>query len=190
MSAGLSIREFARRDGCDDALVRRALKQGRLKAFDDGSLDEALVGSDWRRTNRRADTGADKVRTVRTSAPGVDSADIGDDETPEQAATRIIALSGATMDVAEAERVKENYLALLRQLEYDQKSGAVVPIADVARVMGEAYAQVRTRLLSIPAEHAPRLHRLKTVAELEEGLRATMTRALGALMQDGDDALV
>jgi hypothetical protein len=56
---GISQREFARRDGCSKTLVRRGLSQGRLIAFDDGSLDPALVGTPWRRGNQLADLDAD-----------------------------------------------------------------------------------------------------------------------------------
>lgn len=52
-------------------------------------------------------------------------------ESPEQAAERIISSAGAAWDLDEAKRIKENYLALLNQLEYDTKSGAVVLAADV-----------------------------------------------------------
>ncbi|MFH5923833.1 hypothetical protein [Roseomonas xinghualingensis] len=58
---GLSLREFARREGCDDALVRRAVKQGKLQLSLDGTLDPALVGSGWRRGNRHPARGADIV---------------------------------------------------------------------------------------------------------------------------------
>ncbi|RJF81663.1 hypothetical protein D3877_16195 [Azospirillum cavernae] len=106
-------------------------------------------------------------------------------ETPEQAAERIVTSTGATMTQAEAERVKENYLALLRQLEYDVKSGAVVPVVEVAQSVGSEYAKVRTRLLAIPAEQAPRLHRCKTVVEVQEALRSIITEALEELTRDG-----
>ncbi|WP_338662616.1 hypothetical protein VQH23_21005 [Pararoseomonas sp. SCSIO 73927] len=56
---GISIREFARREGCDDKLVRRAVQGGKLQAFRDGTLDPALVGSGWRRSNRHSSSGAD-----------------------------------------------------------------------------------------------------------------------------------
>lgn len=49
----LSIREFARRDGCDESRVRRGIKTGHLKRLADGKLDAALVGTGWRETNRR-----------------------------------------------------------------------------------------------------------------------------------------
>ncbi len=103
-----------------------------------------------------------------------------DDETPAQAAERI-ALSVAPHSFEEARRIKENYLALLNQLEYDKQSGAVVAVADVAATVGSSYARVRTKLLAIPAEQAPRLHRLKSVPEVEDALHAMLTAALEEL---------
>lgn len=105
-------------------------------------------------------------------------------ETVEQAAGRIIATGGSNMPIEEAKRVKENYLALLNQLEYDTKSGLVVLVADVAKAVGDEYAKVRTRLLAIPAEQAPRIHRLKTVTEVQDVLQELITEALGELTQD------
>jgi phage terminase Nu1 subunit (DNA packaging protein) len=105
-------------------------------------------------------------------------------ERAEDAAVRILSVTGADMDYDEARRVKENYLALLHQLDYNQKSGAVVAIADVAQAVGEEYAKVRTRLLAIPSECAPRLHALKTVAEVQDMLQAEIVEALEALTRD------
>ena len=89
------------------------------------------------------------------------------------------------MDIDGARRVKENYLALLNQLEYDQKAGAVVWVSDVAKAVGDEYAKVRTRLLAIPAEQAPRLHRLKTVTQVQDALQEIITEALEELTRDG-----
>lgn len=57
---GITRREFARRDGCDEKLVRRALERGYLFALDDGSIDPALVKSGWREAHRR--NGAPEIR--------------------------------------------------------------------------------------------------------------------------------
>jgi len=105
-------------------------------------------------------------------------------ETPKQAADRIISEADVTMDFEEARRIKESYLALLNQLEYDTKSGLVVMASDVAREVGEEYAKVRTRLLAIPSEQAPRLHRLKTVAEVQDAMQECITEALEELTKD------
>jgi hypothetical protein len=191
---GIAIREFARRDHCDEGLVRRAIRKGHLTTLPDGKLDPALVGSPWRLTNRRAADTADadnpadalsapmQPQRARPPAPPLLLPQPG--ETPEEAAARIMLASGAPMALAEAERVKENYLALLRQLEYDTKSGVVVPVAEVAKAVGGQFAQVRTRILAIPAEQAPQLHRLKTVTELQDALRTMLSEALEALTLD------
>ncbi|MFC7611748.1 hypothetical protein [Teichococcus aestuarii] len=72
LSAGISIREFARREGCNDKLVRRAINGGFLGTLPDGSLDPALVGSGWRKANRHADKAADtSADTADMSAPPV-----------------------------------------------------------------------------------------------------------------------
>ena len=106
-------------------------------------------------------------------------------ESTEDAVVRILSANGADWDINEAKRIKENYLALLNQLEYDQKSGQVAAVADVVKAVGEEYAKVRTRLLSIPSEQAPRLHRLKTVSEVQSALREMITAALEELTRDG-----
>lgn len=61
----LSIREFARRDGCDESLVRRGIKTGHLKRLADGKLDAALVGTGWCETNRRNVGRADSADLLR-----------------------------------------------------------------------------------------------------------------------------
>jgi len=105
-------------------------------------------------------------------------------ETVENAAARILTATDASMDFDEARRFKENYLGLKAQLEYDRDSKLVVDISAVAKAVGSEYAKVRTRLLAIPAEQAPRLHRCKTVAETQDMLRGLITEALEELTYD------
>ena len=85
-----------------------------------------------------------------------------------------------------AKRVKENYLALREQLEYDRESRLVVAVEDVTRAVGEEYAKVRTRLLAIPSENAPRIHRLKTVLEVQDAMYGLIVEALEELTRDGE----
>jgi hypothetical protein len=48
MKLGISAREFAKRDGYSNVSVSRAILRGKLKAFEDGTLDSADVGTAWR----------------------------------------------------------------------------------------------------------------------------------------------
>lgn len=106
-------------------------------------------------------------------------------ETIEQAAFRALVSDDVMMTFDEARLLKEKYLGLLNQLEYDKESGLVVEVAEVSAAVGAEYAKVRTRLLSIPAEQAPRLHRCKTPAELQDMLQEIITEALEELTRDG-----
>lgn len=167
---GISIREFGRREGVSHTAVQKAVATGHLARLPDGKIDEALVETGWRSANRKAGNLPDEVA--------------GNGALAEQVAARL-QIEGL-LSVADAEQLKENYLARLRQLEYDTKAGAVVPAAEVAAIVAKEYAAVRTRLLAIPAELAPRLHRLKTLPEIQAALSAAVTEALEELTRDGD----
>ena len=106
-----------------------------------------------------------------------------DGETPEVAAARIVT-SGVKMSYEDAHQMRLNYEAKLLELEYDLKTGLVIPIGPVVEKVGKAYARLRTRLLAIPSERAPQFHRLKTVAEVEEVFMGVIYEALEELTMD------
>lgn len=185
MGDRLSLREFARRDGCNEKLVRRGIAEGRLPRSDDGKIDADLVGTPWRRSNQmRAAVAADTPSEDSPASAGVrnrgSTADVRTIETPEQAALRAMGIPLSAVSLAK----KEHYLALQRQLEYDKAVGEVVHVSQVAEVVGTQLAAVRTRLLAIPAESAPSLARLTTAAEVQDALQALIVEALEQLAQD------
>lgn len=175
MKQGISIREFARRDGVSDTLVRKALKLNRLAAFEDGSLNPELVGSNWREGNAKGANSANPV--VRTSPKGSRAANPSpvDGETLEEEAARLLESGGeAGHAYAEALRRKENYLALLRQLEYENKSGSLVELEVAEKILFEQARASRDAWLNWPTRVGPLL-----AADL--GLEAD--RVVGALTE-------
>lgn len=175
MKQGISIREFARRDGVSDTLVRKALKLNRLAAFEDGSLNPELVGSNWREGNAKGANSANPV--VRTSTKGSHAANPApvDSETLEEEAARLLESGGeASHAYAEALRRKENYLALLRQLEYENKSGSLVELEVAEKILFEQARASRDAWLNWPTRVGPLL-----AADL--GLEAD--RVVGALTE-------
>lgn len=192
-SARLSVRAFARLAGCDEKEVRRAIEKGALTRGGDQKLSAADVNGAWRKPNRR---GVEKLaareartnETVRTQ-PGRSKArvDVRTGETAEEAAERIVQESGL-LSLPEALKLKENYLARHQQLAYDLKAGSVVLIADVADKVGAEYATVRKKMLAIPSERAPAIHRCKTVLEVEDMMRSVIVEALEGLTLDGSPA--
>lgn len=156
MPLEISIREFARREGVSDMLVRRGIKEGRIKALPSGKLDPSLVGSGWRAGANKTANSANSANSDARQRPKEPLITVEDDETLEQAAQRLISSGGvANLDYAEALCKKENYLALLRQLEYEQKSGALVPIDEVKEVLFDEFRALRDAWLNWPTRIGP-----------------------------------
>ncbi len=149
--AGISIREFAERDGCNDKLVRRVLDNGHLAMLPAGGLDPALVGTGWRERNRQASEGADTR--------------------PED----------GLPDLAESRRRLEHIKAEMAQIELDLVTGKIAPIAPHIERLGKRLATFRTRLLAMPAEQAVAISRLGNPDAVEAYLRTKLGEALREL---------
>lgn len=191
MVEGISIREFARRDGCSDKVVRRKIESGHLPALPDGKLDPALVGTAWRLR---------PVATANTPPNGADSPQVSadlsavsarDDETLDEAAERLApTMLSQFATKADAEKAKETYLALLRKLEFDEKSGEVVKVSEVARIVGAEYAKVRSKLMEIPSSVAPLAVLMKSPEEIRALIEKEVAHALEELAYDGNPGAV
>ncbi|CAG9264757.1 Putative bacteriophage--like protein [Burkholderia diffusa] len=157
MNNTVSIREFARLEGVSDTLVHRALKVGRLARAADGGIDRALVGSAWRASPKRGEAIHAGANTTANSA-----------NTP---ADMTATLPGGTppkgVAYGEALRLKENWIALLRRLEYEHKSGALIELSAAQRVVFDLCREQRDAWLAWPARIAPFLAAEFAVSDLE-----------------------
>jgi hypothetical protein len=164
MGERISASEFARRAGCDVRQVRRAITRGTLVRGKDMKLDAAQLDEPWRRANRRTQARAHTVPDRRSANAKDTTQDAAKDTTAsvdealrlfEQQAAAVSerVLNGASY--ADAVRIKENYLALLRQLEYSIKSGAVIELAAAEETAFELFRSVRDAWLNWPARVAP-----------------------------------
>jgi hypothetical protein len=179
MPEGLSDSAAGRVAGVSHTAIRKARERGHIRTLDDGRVDPAGI-AEWQSGRRAPRGGASRI------AAALDIAVDGPAAANACAAIELVDQEGVFATRQEAERYRDSYVARLKQIEYDLKSGAVVDIAEVAKAVGAEYAKVRTRLLAIPAEQAPRLHRCKTVTELQDALLDLITRALEELTRDGD----
>ncbi len=111
---------------------------------------------------------------------------------PEFEAAQDIAQHGAPHTLNEAKRVKENYLAKLRQLEFEEKTGALVELALVERVLFKSFRMHRDAWLGWPAKVGPLIaaeldvESDKVVALLNEHVHKQITR-LGEPLLDFDE---
>jgi hypothetical protein len=76
-------------------------------------------------------------------------------DTLEFEAEQELSLRGAKLTLNEARRLKENYLALLRELEYQEKTGSLVDLDLVKRVLFEEHRAQRDAWLNWPARVGP-----------------------------------
>lgn len=163
----VSSRKFAVLANCDEKQVRRAIAAGKLKPDADGLLDPDLVDAGWRRPIRSSKPGAD---TLKVSAPSVRTVSapkhlseftlpesfsvVG---SPSETAEKILREQGSNNNLVEAIRLKENYNALLKQLEYEQKSGSLVDFEIAQAVFFEEFRAQRDAWLNWPIRIAPLL---------------------------------
>lgn len=184
--------EFARMKGVSRKTVTKWKDKGLVSMTPDGLVK--IEESEWllaeRSPNYRGGTA--KVQAVAPAArpapniPARPAPKIEPDETPEEAAERIVVEEGrAPYKLAEAVRIKENYLALLRQLEFDVKSGAVVPIDTVLAGIVEQFSRVRNKMLNLATRVAPRAAVLRTAEEVRALVEAEVTLVLQELTLDG-----
>jgi hypothetical protein len=158
----VSVREFSRLDGCDDKLVRRAIKGGKLPVSADGKVNSALAGSGWRRRNRRAAEGADNpemsapnVRTRKIAPALIEVPPEAADMEPEDFIAAVLA--GRFKLLGEAERVKENALAAKNLLAARREAGDVVDIETAEAVLFEAARSTRDAWMNFPGRIGPLL---------------------------------
>lgn len=152
-------REFARLAGCDEKQVRRAIASGKLKPDADGRLNPDLVSSGWRKPIRSSKVVADSADKSKLSAPRtVRAAPVVDEhDSPTEAAAKLVLALGAEHELAEAIRIKENFNALLKQLEYEQKSGSLIDLAIARTVLFDAARAARDSWMNWPMRVGPKI---------------------------------
>lgn len=153
VSVGVSIREFARLDGCAESLVRRGLTQGRLTKSADGKLDPTLAGSEWRKANRGESAHSKIVRT-KVSAPTEAEIPVVLSDLDAFVAQL---MSGKIGSYAEAERIKENALALKHVLTARKEAGSLIEIEAAESVVFDASRSARDAWLNWPIKIGPLL---------------------------------
>ncbi len=146
LDSWISLSEFARRDGCSEGSVRRGVKRGYLTLSADKRVDPALVGTGWRKSNRRLAGGLPV--DPKTGAVKVDMALI-DDPTLEARLAR------GDLTIAEADRVKMNALALKHLTAAGLEFGRLIKMEVADRVLFEAGRAQRDAWLNWPSRVAP-----------------------------------
>ncbi|HGV9335267.1 hypothetical protein [Raoultella terrigena] len=89
------------------------------------------------------------------SPPKEEAVDEGADPSLESIARELLLENGAELSLDEARRIKENYLALLTKLEFQQKDGQLIEMTIAEEVLFNAFRQQRDAWLNWPSRVAP-----------------------------------
>ncbi len=177
MSDPVSVRQFAKLDGCSHTLVQKAIREGKLPVNADGRLDPGLAGSGWRKQNRTGNARGNtaKVATdVATSEPAgkakprktvvagqmpvvgfsdeVADGDVVIDDTIDFIAE---VLAGRFVLTGAAERVNGNALAAKNLLAARKAAGDLVDIELAEAILFEQARQFRDAWMNWPARVGP-----------------------------------
>ncbi|WP_462121340.1 hypothetical protein [Methylorubrum thiocyanatum] len=163
----ITISAAARRLGIDRSVLSRQIKDGLVRShgqkviFSEVLADRA-ANIDLTRSGRRAGRAAHQDqrrspprasdRASTCASPDARPSDDNDGEEGDSHETVLV--DGKLMTLGKARALKETYLALLRQQEFDVKAGTLVDRAAAEKAFFEEARVVRDGLLAWPARIA------------------------------------
>lgn len=148
----ISAREFARRDGCNEALVRRALGQGKLAKNADGKMDATLVGTPWRMGNIDAAPASAGIAYSPAEGSTQES-----NRSKSDADTGPFSGDPALPSYGTSQQRKEAALAEMRQIELAKMREDLVEIELARRVVFGAIRTIRDAWMNFPSSAGPRI---------------------------------
>ena len=172
----VSVSAAAREIGVHRSTLQSQVNAGQVRSHEgkvrlSEVLEDRAANIDLTRSRRRAGDGDALPMAPADQTAGQPPAD----------ADQPVIVDGKALPYAEARALKETYLARLRQLEFDIKSGEVAAIADVVEHVTADYARVRNKLLSIGALTAPRLAMVRSADEAKAIVDGAVHDALAEL---------
>tara|TARA_B100000614_G_scaffold258650_1_gene281412 strand:+ start:618 stop:1214 length:597 start_codon:yes stop_codon:yes gene_type:complete len=155
----LKIPEYAKRVAKTPQYIRRLVKNGKItkkalkldgKRFliDPAQADEDLAAN-TSHVNKKPPVKQPKKETKRTKKETV--SDEEKKQTIQEAGLENL------VSLAEAQKLKENYVAALKKLELEEKRGDLLRRDEVERAEAELVLSARTKILSIKGTLAPLL---------------------------------
>jgi hypothetical protein len=162
--------EYARRRGCTEGAVRRAVRDGRISLIE-GRIDPVAADAQWARNTR-----------VRAGSRATDDANLQAGGGPRRSRSDDDEDDGEGYWASKARREKAE--ADLAELKLAEQCGELVRAADVRAVHSRRLAALREALLQLPARLSPVLAAEADAARCHEVLLAEL-HAVMAQMTEG-----
>lgn len=161
MSDFLSMREYARHRGVSAMAVSKAVRSGRIHLVN-GKIDPALADREWTANTQPGQAAAKAARAAAAGRPGGGNGDPpgghgggSDRPLPPLEGAAAAPGGGSSGAYGQARAIREGYLARLAKIDFEVRTGKLVP-ADQVRVAAFNLARrARDSLLSMPARIGP-----------------------------------
>jgi hypothetical protein len=176
----ISIREYARRRGCSDTSVHKAIREGKIvngRVVDkDGKpkINPAIADVEWQSNHNPAYERKTKRGTQ------VFNADAGD-LAPQQTGSDGQAVRNE-QTLAAAKRAQAVYKAKLSELEFKKKAGQLVNKDEVYKALFAAGQELRQSIMAIPDRTIDNILAARSRNEAHNLLTNALADALEALV--------
>jgi len=142
--------QYAQHSGVDRKTIGRWIKAGRFIVMAGDLIDVEASDAALKKNRDGKDPRVSNAKKNKVPVIGEDG---GDDI--DKIVQQIMITEGANLPREEAARIRENYLALLTKLEFQQKDGQLIEMTVAEEVLFNAFRQQRDAWLNWPSRVAP-----------------------------------
>ena len=144
--ANLSIRKYAAHRGISHVSVLKAIKSGRIEKAADGSIDVATADVDWEKnTNPGQQASQHHHAAARPATAPVSSSPLASVESIPESRS-----AAGSLDYSKARAVRENYLARMAKLDFEERSDKLMSRDEVEVAAFKKFRDFRDSMLNIP----------------------------------------
>jgi hypothetical protein len=164
----VSLRAYAKHRGVSLRAVQKAIQSGRIRTTSDGKVDVEQADGDWQRN-----TGPRPRAGIASSSPPPRHVPMAAPDPPRQE------VGGAgPLDYARARAVRENYLARLAKIDFEERSGKLVSRDEVQVAAFNKFRTFRDGMLNVSDRVAAMLAAESDPAKVHAILTAEIRKAL------------
>ena len=165
----VSLRAYARHRGVSLRAVQKAIQAGRITTTPDGKINIERADAEWERNTspqQRAVPTPVRKSPVVARQPAADIPQRTD-------------LSGTgSLDYAKARAIREQYLARLAKIEFEERSGKLISRDEVQVAAFNKFRTFRDGMLNIPDRVAAVLAAESDLHKVPDGLTTEIRKAL------------
>jgi hypothetical protein len=164
----LSLRAYAKHRGVSLKAVQKAIQSGRIRTTSDGKINVEQADADWERN-----TGPRPRATIASSSPPPRRVLMAAPDLPRQEGA-----GPGPLDYARARAVRENYLARLAKIDFEERSGKLVSRDEVQVAAFNKFRTFRDGMLNVSDRVAAMLAAESDPAKVHAILTAEIRKAL------------